>query len=514
DLSTGPLIRAGLVRLDEPEVARDHILLVTIHHIVSDAWSTAVLTHELTSFYRARRSGQIARLPALPVQYADFATWQRDWMRNEVLRDHLDFWSAALAELTPLDLPLDRARPAMYRHDGDSLHFEIDAQVASRLRALSQKHAATLFMVLLAGFKIFLQRQASQDDITVGSPIANRNHAEIEGLIGFFVNTLVLRTQIDPSRGTTFGHIIERVKQVTLDAYAHQDMPFEQIVEALAPERDTSRTPLFQVMFTLQNAPAESLQLGETTVTFLQPRDEQARFDMSVTLQERAGILRGVWQYNTSLFERDTIARMVARYQDLLAMLSAEPGRSLVELPVLTADEHERLLEHHNNTRTPYPRGSIHQLFADRAAERPDAVAVVSGAHSLTYGELDRRANALAHRLVTRGITAGDRVGLCAERSPAMIIGMLAILKIGGAYVPLDPDYPRDRLSFMIDDTELIAVIVSGDHEALFDELAPAIRLDEQDEGRTAEGVSWDAPPIHPQHLDVIQRSKWLLLCH
>ncbi|MEM9488144.1 MAG: amino acid adenylation domain-containing protein, partial [Myxococcota bacterium] len=500
DLATGPLIRAAVILLAPPPDSDDRILLLTMHHIVSDGWSTGLLIRELSLLYRAYCAGHEPSLPALPVQYADFAVWQRSWLQGDVLRDLTDYWTTALDGLQPLVLPTDRPRPAIYSHDGASLQFRLAPELADRLRAHAQARGATLFMVLLAGFKALLRHYCGQDDIAVGSAIANRNRAETEGLIGFFVNTLVLRTQLSPSHSLSFDALIDRVKQVTLDAYAHQDLPFEQLVEALTPERDTSRPPLFQAMFALQNASTERLALGEATVSLVEPDREIAKFDLFLSMQESGPTIFGTWQYNTALFERTTVARMADHYSALLAALLAEPEQPLIDIPLLSPDERHRLIREHNNTRSAYPERPLHEHFATVVATQPDAIAITGDRGGLSYRQLDDRTEHLATTLESLGVGPEDVVGLCMDRSPDMIIAMLGILKVGAAYVPIDPAYPDERQSFMIHDSGLTVIVCEPAHDDRFAGLARTVHVARA----TAEPTSRPSrprPPVTPDNL-------------
>ncbi|MEM9492247.1 MAG: condensation domain-containing protein, partial [Myxococcota bacterium] len=394
-LTAGPLIRARLLRLDTTRPQRpalDHLLLLSMHHIVSDGWSMAVLTRELDTFYRARCSGRAADLPALPVQYVDFASWQRSWLRDDALQTLRSYWQTTLDGIQHLELPLDFARPSTYSYHGAHHRFELDQATYEHLTALGKSCNATLFTVLLAGFKLLLQRYCGQNDIAIGTPVANRQRRELEGIIGFFANTLVLRTHLGSTHNQSFRDAIERVKQVTVEAHAHQALPFEQVVGAVAPERDTSRAPLFQVTFAFDQAPLDNISLGDATLSVRPPDHHIAKFDLSLTLYEREGSLRGSWVFNTSLFKYPTIAQMASHYRELMAILSAHPDRPIATLPMLRSYEQDRLSRYYNDTATPYPQCCIHQQFASQVALRPDAIAARSSSHSLSYAELDRRA--------------------------------------------------------------------------------------------------------------------------
>jgi len=450
DLAQGPLLRATLLRLNEEE----HVLLLTMHHIVSDGWSMGVFNRELAVLYEAFSAGEPSPLPELPIQYADFAVWQRGWLQGEVLEEQLAYWRQHLGDDLPvLELPTDRPRPAAQSFRGAHQTFVLSNALTESLKALSRQEGVTLFTTLLAAFKTLLYRYTGQEDVVVGSPIANRNRSEIEGLIGFFVNTLVLRT--DLSGNPTFRELLGRVREVTLGAHDHQDLPFEKLAEALQPERDLSHNPLFQVMFAFQNAPAEVLALPGLTVTPLEVESKAAQFDLTLSMEDMGRGLKGAVEYNTDLFDGATIERMIGHFETLLGGIVVNPEQRLSELPLLTEAERLQLLVEWNDTEADYPQDQcIHQLFEERAARTPDAVAVVFEKEQLSYAELNRRANQLARHFQKLGVGPEVLVGLCVERSLEMVVGLLGILKAGGAYVPLDPAYPKERLAFMLEDTQ------------------------------------------------------------
>jgi amino acid adenylation domain-containing protein len=448
DLATGPLLRATLLRL----ASEEHVLLVTMHHIISDGWSMGIFYRELSALYEAFSKGNPSPLPELPIQYGDFSVWQKEWLRGEVLEKQLMFWKEHLNGVSTLELPTDHPRPALQTFNGAKHTFRLPKDLTEALKALSRKEVATLFMTLLAGFQSLLRRYTGQDDIVVGTPIANRNRTEIEGLIGFFVNTLVMRT--DTSGDPVFRELLARERKVLLDAYAHQDLPFEKLVEELRPERNLSRNPLFQVLFALQNAPGSNLEFTDLTVSRMGLDDTRTRFDLEVHLWEEAERLRGAFAYNTDLFNADTIERLAGHYQRLLEGIVANPDQRLSELPLLTDAEQHQMLVEWNDTTTDYPRDRcIHELFEEQVERTPDAIAVVFEGRQLTYQELNSNANQLAHYLRKHGVGPEIMVAICIERSLEMVICVLGVLKAGGAYVPLDPAYPKERLSFMLEDT-------------------------------------------------------------
>jgi amino acid adenylation domain-containing protein len=454
DLAQGPLMRATLVRLTDVE----HVLLLTMHHIVSDGWSHGVFWRELAVLYDAFTTGQPSPLPALSIQYADFAYWQQQWLQGEVLDTQLAYWKQQLAGIPTLQLLTDHPRPAVQTFRGARHFLTVSPTLTQVLKTLSQRHGVTLFMTLLATFQTLLHRYTGQDDITVGSLIANRNRVECEGLIGFFVNTLVLRT--DLSGQPRFRELLTRVREVTLAAYEHQDVPYEKLLEELRLPRDLSRTPLFQVLCVLHNTPQQAVELSGLTVEPLEIDPGTARFDLTLEFWDTPEGLRGRFEYNTDLFEAATIARMAGHLQTLLEGIVADPEQRLSQLPLLTADERQCLLVEWNTTTGSYPDDQcLQSVFEAQVARTPDAVAVVCGNESLTYRELNRCANQVAHYLRARGVGTEMLVGLCIERSLAMVVGLLGILKAGAAYVPLDPTYPPERLAFMIEDAQPAVVL-------------------------------------------------------
>ncbi|MEH2192673.1 MAG: amino acid adenylation domain-containing protein [Nostoc sp.] len=459
DLAVGPLVQFTLLQLSEQE----YVLLLKMHHIIYDGWSLNIFFGELSQLYTAFAQGLPSPLPELPIQYADFAFWQRQWLTGEVLDRQLNYWQKQLAGVPPvLELPnvsetgrRHRSRPPVQSFQGAVESFLLDRDLTQRLKQLSQESETTLFMTLLAAFLVLLSRYSGQLDIVVGSPIANRNSKSVEQLMGFFANTLALRG--DLSGNPSFADFLAQVRQTTLSAYAHQDLPFEMLVEKLQVDRDLSRNPLVQVLFSLQNTPQSSSNLPGLTIQNMSlPIDVKVRFDLEVNFWEVPGGLEGVWCYNTDLFDAATITRIGKDFKPLIQAIVANPKARISELPLLSAAERHQLLVEWNDTQTDYSSDKcIHQLFEEQVERTPDAVAVVFENQQLTYGELNCRANQLAHYLRSLGVGADVLVGLCVERSPLMIVGMLGILKAGGAYVPLDPEYPQERLSFMLADTDV-----------------------------------------------------------
>jgi amino acid adenylation domain-containing protein/non-ribosomal peptide synthase protein (TIGR01720 family) len=457
DLAHGPLLRGVLFKLN-PQA---HVLLLTMHHIIGDGWSGGVLVQELAALYPAFIAGDHAaasqRLPDLPIQYADYAVWQREWLQGAVLDDQLGYWKRQLANVPILELPTDRPRPAIQTFHGATHRFLLAKPLAEALTTLSQREDVTLFMTLLAAFQVLLARYSEQDDIAVGTTVANRTRAELEGLIGCFVNTVVMRT--DLAGNPSFRDVLQRVRDVALGAYSHQEVPFERVVEAVQPRRDLSHNPLFQVVFVLQNTPMPAVDLPDVSLREQPIETGTAQFDLVLNLTETADGLKGWLDYNTDLFEAATIARLVAHFQKLLEGVTAHPERAIAEFPLLTAAEHQ-MLRAWNATTEHYPTDRcIQQLVEAQAAQRPDAIAVVDGVHTLTYGELNRRANQVAHYLHTFGLKPEASVAVCLERSANLIVSLLGILKAGAAYVPLDPATPPIRLQFMLEDAQAAIVL-------------------------------------------------------
>ncbi|MBD1808186.1 amino acid adenylation domain-containing protein [Microcoleus sp. FACHB-SPT15] len=454
DLSSEPLLRVMLLQLDSSE----HVLLLNLHHIVCDGWSIGVLLRELGTLYTAFANNQPSPLPELSIQYADFAEWQREWLQGEVLETQLAYWKQQLDNLPLLNLPTDQPRPATPTYRGATQFLELPKNLGQELEALSQRQGVTLFITLLAAFQTLLYRYTQQEDIVVGSAIANRNRQEIEGLIGFFVNSLVLRTNL--SGNPTFLELLDRVREVALGAYAHQDLPFEKLVEELHPERNLSHHPLFQVAFSLQNTPIKALELPGLTLWLLHFDNPSAKFDLEFHLWESPEGLRGQVTYSTDLFDDARITRMLGHFQTLLESIVADPQQRLCDLQLLTESERHQLLVEWNDTQANYQKDlCIHQLFEAQVEQTPDAIALVFEDEQLTYRELNNRSNQLAHHLQKLGVEPEVLVGICLERSMEMIVGCLSILKAGGAYVPLDPTYPQERLNFMLEDAQIFILL-------------------------------------------------------
>jgi len=456
DLLRGPLLRVVLVKRGD----REHDLLINMHHIVSDGWSLGVLVRELTALYAAFSAGQPSPLPPLPVQYADFAVWQRLWLTGPVLEAELDHWRERLAGAPPaLELPADRPRPAVQTFRGATLEFHLPDRLRVELIRFARQKRATLFMVLLAAFQTLLARLAGQEDVSVGSPIAGRTHTQTEGLIGFFANTLVLRTRLQGEPG--LAGLLARVRETTIAAYAHQQVPFESLVERLHPERDLARTPLFQVMLALQSAPPGVLEAPGLRLEPLPVDSGTAKFELTLTLAEEGGGLHGAIEYNRDLFDRATIHRLLGRFERLLETALAEPERSVFDLPLLSEAESQALLVEWSGTAADHAADLdlLPDLFAAQALRTPEAQALVWRNDRFTYGELAARVDSLAHRLRQLGVGPEVRIGVLLERSSDLVVALLAVLTAGGAYVPLDPAYPRERLAWIIEDAAVALVV-------------------------------------------------------
>ena len=455
NLEKGPLLRATLLRLG----LRDHILLLALHHIITDAWSMGVLFRELTAAYAAESSGRSGAdvLPALPLQYTDYAVWQREWSSGDRLARTLAYWSAQLEGLPRLELPTDRPRPALKSGRGASLTFTVAPGVSAGLQTLARREGATLFMTLLAGFAVLLGRYSGQTDVAIGSPVANRTRTELEHLIGFFVNTLVLRVSL--ADAPSFRALVGRVKEVALAAFAHQDLPFERLVEALQPRRDLSRNPLFQVMF--QHQSSVGGELPGSIESNMEIERTVSVFDLEFNLWESRKGLEGMVDYSTDLFDVSTIERMAGHYVTLLAAAIENPDQPITTLPLMAADERHQMLVGWNATDAPVPDATLHALVDAQAARTPDAIAVQAGAQTLTYSALVRRANQLAHLLSARGVGRQSVVAICLERSLELVVALLGVLKAGAAYLPIEPTAPAARTAAVVAHADVALILTS-----------------------------------------------------
>ncbi|HCE7505349.1 TPA: pyoverdine non-ribosomal peptide synthetase PvdD, partial [Pseudomonas aeruginosa] len=461
DLERGPLLRVNLLQLAED----DHVLVLVQHHIVSDGWSMQVMVEELVQLYAGYSQGLDVVLPALPIQYADYALWQRSWMEAGEKERQLAYWTGLLGGEQPvLELPFDRPRPARQSHRGAQLGFELSRELVEAVRALAQREGASSFMLLLASFQALLYRYSGQADIRVGVPIANRNRVETERLIGFFVNTQVLKADLDGRMG--FDELLAQARQRALEAQAHQDLPFEQLVEALQPERNASHNPLFQVLFNHQSeirSVTPEVQLEDLRLEGLAWDGQTAQFDLTLDIQEDENGIWASFDYATDLFDASTVERLAGHWRNLLRGIVANPRQRLGELPLLDAPERRQTLSEWNPAqRECAVQGTLQQRFEEQARQRPQAVALILDEQRLSYGELNARANRLAHCLIARGVGADVPVGLALERSLDMLVGLLAILKAGGAYLPLDPAAPEERLAHILDDSGVRLLLTQG----------------------------------------------------
>lgn len=494
-LSCAPLLRCKLLRLAEQE----HVMLLNMHHIISDGWSINILVREVAQCYTGFVQGDDnqAVLPTLPIHYADYALWQREWLQGEILERQLAYWKQQLAgELPVLALPTDHPRPALQSYRGANLRFSLSEELSRGVQYISQRNGVTLFMTLLAVFQTLLARYAGQQEVLVGTPIAGRQQQELESVIGLFVNTLVLRS--DLSGAPSFVELLQRVREVALQAYAHQDVPFEKLVEELQPQRDLSRHPLFQVMFILHNQPSMSAQVPGLQVSTLAAESGTAKFDLTLELTEFPSGLEGVLEYNTDLYGEASMRRLLGHFEMLLQAAVSHPDCCIWHLPLLTETEQQQILLDWNvaNLQALQERGS-HRLFEQQVAQTPDAIAVVDGEHVVSYQQLNMRANQLAHRLHRLGVGPEVLVGVCLQRSVALVVALLAVWKAGGAYVPLDPTYPCERLAFALQDTSASLVLTQTAlserlpaHQAqllCLDELWPNLQ-DEEKENLGVEG--------------------------
>ncbi|HKT50848.1 MAG TPA: amino acid adenylation domain-containing protein, partial [Candidatus Angelobacter sp.] len=477
DLQAGPLIRGRLIRLADEEDA----LLITMHHIVSDGWSLGVFTNELSTLYGTFVRGEADPLPELKIQYADYAVWQRKWLEGEVLGKQAEYWKRTLAGAPEvLQLPTDHVRPEQQSYSGAAARLVLDEELTAELKGLSRKHKTTLYMTVLAGWAALLARLSGQDEVVIGTPAANRNRVEIEGLIGFFVNTLALRLG---AGGTAMvGELLERVKGQVLAAQEHQDLPFEQVVEIVRPPRSLAHNPVFQVMFTWLT-PKGMIDLAGLQVSpFIAGPHDISKFDLMPVLREEVNQIVGVVEYATALYEQSTIERYIGYFRTLLGSMVADDTQTLDRLPMLSQEERQQLLYEWNATEVEYPRDKcVHELFEEQVEKTPNANAIAYQEQALTYRELNRRANQLAHYLRELGVKPDKRVVICAERGLEMVVGLLAVLKAGGAYVPLDPTFPAERLRFMIEDSAPVVLLTQTRLKDSFmgsDDGRPIVMLD------------------------------------
>ena len=468
DLARGPLLRGRVIKLAEQE----HLLMLNMHHIISDGWSLGILTQELGEILEALQQGRSPELKPLPIQYVDYAVWQRRWLEESgTLKRQLGYWQEKLTGVAEsLDLATDYPRPKVQSFVGATQEFALDGQLAGQLKLLAEEQGCTLFMVLLAAFKVLLYRYTGQNDICVGSPIANRQYQETEGLIGMFINTLALRSRVEGE--DRFTALLAQVKATCLEAYENQDAPFEKIVELLQPERNMAISPIFQVMVVLQNASMG--MLGEN-IELYPVEMGITKFDLTIGFQESLEGIKGSIEYSTALYKGETIARMAEHFVGLCRAIVAQPAARIQELEYVGEEEKQRVLVEFNDTRVDYPRNKcIHELFIEQVALHSGKVAVVCGEEQLTYQQLYERSQDLALYLQSLGVKPDSLVGLCMERSLDMVVGLLGILQAGGAYVPLDPDYPDERLAHMLQDSQTRIVLTQEKLQGKLSTLMPA----------------------------------------
>jgi len=497
DLADGPLLRVQLFQLADD----DYVLSLVMHHIISDGWSISVMIREIGILYEAFVASQPSPLAKLSVQYADYAVWQRKWLKGDLLTDQLAYWKEQLTDVPPLELPTDRPRSRTQTHRGAIAAFVVPPDVMQGLTALGQRHGATPFMTFLAAFQATLSRYTSQRDIAVGTPIAGRRRAEVEGLIGLFLNTLVLRTNLDGD--PTVEELLQRVRKTASDAFAHQDIPFETLVQQLQPERDTSRSPLFQVMLVLQNFPARELEVADLTITPLELDNATAEFDMTLVMEETAEGMTGRLEYNTDLFQTATMERFIGHFQNLLGGMAADPERRLSQLPLLEDGEKTTLLvdwvgaEEECHLDAP-----IHRLFEEQVAQTPNAVAMIDGSTQWTYGELNARANQLAHYLQALGVKPDDAVAVRLSRCGDLVVALLGVLKAGAAYLPLDPLLPADRLRFILEDAQVdVMVTVEALRGDLPEGLGHVVLMDAERQSIASQPASNPESAATPENL-------------
>jgi amino acid adenylation domain-containing protein len=496
DLAQGPLFRVKLLRIDH----QDHVLVFNMHHIITDQWSVGILVQEVSAIYKNFCAGLPSLLPELDIQYADFSAWQREMLSGPLLEEQLGYWKQKLAGIEPLMLPSDRPRTGMQRQDGAKVRLAVPLEVVEQLKALSRKQGATLYMILLAALQSLLGRYSRQQDVAVGSPIAGRSHTEIEALIGFFINTLVLRADLSGRPDSV--RLLQRVKETTLGAYAHQDVPFEKLVEALLPERDLTRTPLFQVMFVLQNVPWTTLELGAARMLPFEAETGATQFEMSMVLVENSSGIEGFIEYQTDLFEETTILQMAEHFKRLLSGIVVTPHAPISEIDILSAEERQALLEQPYTLQENIVSVTLTEWFEAQAQRTPDATALVFGQQSLTYAALNERANRLAHFLIECGAKAGAMVGIALERSLEMVVAIVAALKAGAGYLPLDPEYPQARLAYMAADAEPVVVLTTATLRDHLPENRKVVCLDADEIRQTIDRMPTHNPAafVLPQH--------------
>ncbi|WP_192797382.1 non-ribosomal peptide synthetase [Psychrobacillus glaciei] len=463
DLEKGPLIRACLIR----KTSQDHVLLVNMHHAITDGWSMDIFVRELNAFYEKHTAGKSLDLPELPIQYGDYATWQKDWLKEKVLANQLAYWKEQLrGELPVLQLPMDRQRPAKQTFNGNKQSIVISTELVQALKALNQKAGTTSFMTLLAAFKVLLHRYSGQNDLLVGTPISNRNKQEIENLIGFFVNTLVIRTEINED--FSFMELLKQVRETALEAYTHQDVPFERVVEEIQPARSLSHSPLFQTMFSYHNTSGAEMKIGDLEVQQLQVQSKIAKHDLTLVVDESLNNTIISLSYNTDLFNEETIDRMLTSFHLILQDVVEKPEALIGDIEILSKEENDRIVQEWNRTEDEYPSSdTLHQLFEKQVEQSPDAPAVIFGNQSLTYSELNNRANRLAAHLKENGVKVDSLIGVIMHRSIETMVSLMAILKAGAAYVPINPSFPEDRINFIINEADLNLILIHNETKSV-----------------------------------------------
>ncbi|MBT4837958.1 MAG: AMP-binding protein, partial [Methylococcales bacterium] len=477
NLTEGPLIRALLMVIDDNE----HVLVVTMHHIISDGWSMGIFVDELVGFYQqgSQRSRQF--MDELPIQYVDYAVWQRNWLDGDVLDEQINYWKKQLKGIERLEMPTDRHRPALKTYRGASLSFNLPRSVSQALESIAHINDSTLYMILLAAFQILLSRYTGQKDICIGSPVAGRHRRELESLIGFFVNTVVMRSQINPQQ--KFTHFLQDVRKTTLDAFTHQQIPFEKLVENSQPERDPSTTPLFQVMFALQNTPMNKIDLEGLEITPVENQNSIAKFDLTLVCQEVEQGLRGSLEYNTDLFDTETIERLLGHYRHLLKAIVTDAELKIADYSILSQQEVSVITQQWNETHCEYPDNQcVHDIFAKVSSTHTSSIALEFADTKLSYADLHQQSNQLAHFLLKQGVKTGSMVMVCMDRSIDLVKSLLAILKLGCVYVPLNPAYPTARLKLMIEDCATSFIITQSEFVSHLPEInkLSIISLDEQ----------------------------------
>ncbi|MGK7931603.1 MAG: amino acid adenylation domain-containing protein, partial [Microcystaceae cyanobacterium] len=498
NLANDPLIRSKLIQIDND----NYILLITMHHIISDGWSMGIFVQELSQLYIGYVQGKEIQLDPLPIQYPDFAAWQKEYLSGENLNKQINYWQEKLYGLPPLlELPTDHPRPPIQTFKGSHISFNLNKELSEKLTQLSQQQGVTLFMTLLSGFSILLSRYSRQEDLAIGTPIANRNRREIEALIGFFINTLVMRINLEENPAVT--ELLKQVRSSSLEAYNNQDIPFEKLVEEINPERNMSHSPLFQVMFVLQNAPMGELSLPELSLSPVEMEYNIAKFDLTLSMEETEAGLRGDWEYNTDLFERETIERMIRHYEVLLEGIVENPEEKVSKLPLLTEAEKQQILVEWNNTEADYPREKcIHVLFEEQVLKTPNAVAVVYEEEQLTYEQLNQKANQLGHYLIKQGVKPDSLVGICVERSLEMIVGLLGILKAGVAYVPIDPNYPRERIEYVVKNSQMQVLLTQEQLREKFTHIdIPLISWEQEEANIYSQSATLLKTQVSPKNL-------------